>query len=194
MTTEFDPGPVLSLCRREASALLLVDVQTRLAAAMPAEERERVLRNGGVLIEAAKALDIPILHTEQYPRGLGGTEPELATALQGAARRLEKTAFSCCGATGFDAAACADGRTQWILCGMEAHVCVLQTAFELHARGMAVFVVEDGVCSRSAANRDNALARLRQSGVVVSNTESVLFEWLRDANHPQFKALSGLIR
>ena len=73
-------------------------------------------------------------------------------------------------------------------------MCVLQTAFDLRARGMAVFVVEDGVCSRSAANRDNALARLRQSGVVVSNTESVLFEWLGNANHPQFKALSGLIR
>jgi nicotinamidase-related amidase len=107
---------------------------------------------------------------------------------------LEKTAFSCCNAEGFDAAACADQRTQWILCGMEAHVCVLQTALELRARGLEVFVVADAISSRTEANRDNALARLRQAGVIVSNTESVLFEWLRDASDPQFKVLSALIR
>ena len=194
MPMDVDSDPIFSLCRCETSALLIIDVQTRLAAAMPDAERRQVLRSVGILIEAAKTLGIPILHTEQYPRGLGDTEPELARSLQGSAQRLEKTAFSCCGAEGFDAAACADGRTQWILCGMEAHVCVLQTALELRSRGLEVFVVEDGVCSRTPANRDNALARLRQAGVVVSNTESVLFEWLRDASHPQFKALSGLIR
>lgn len=182
------------LCRREDSALLIVDVQSRLAGAMPADARSTVLRNTGILIDAAKALAIPLVQTEQYPRGLGGTEAVLAERLDGAATRLEKTTFSCCGADGFDAAACADGRTQWILCGMEAHVCVLQTALELHARGLQVFVVEDGICSRTEANRANALARLRQAGVIVTNTESVLFEWLRDANDPQFKALSALIR
>lgn len=189
-----DSTSVPSLCRREDSALLIVDVQTRLAAAMPAAQRAAVLRSSGILIDAAKALGIPMLHTEQYPRGLGPTEPELGARLAGAATRLEKTVFSCCGAQGFDAAACADGRTQWILCGMEAHVCVLQTALELYARGLEVFVVEDGVCSRAESSRANALARLRQAGVTVSNTESVLFEWLRDAADPQFKALSALIR
>lgn len=187
-------APAFNLCHRESSALLIVDVQMRLAAAMPAETRARVLRNAGTLIEAAKALGIPLVQTEQYPRGLGATEPEIAERLEGRAQRLEKTAFSCCGAEGFDAAVCADNRTQWILCGMEAHVCVLQTALELHARGLEVFVVEDGVCSRTDANHANALARLRQAGVIVSNTESVLFEWLRDAGDPQFKALSALIR
>jgi len=191
---ELDSAPRLSLCRREDSALLIVDVQTRLTGAMPAGTRATVLRNAGILIDAARALGIPILHTEQYPRGLGHTEQVLAERLAGTARRLEKTAFSCCGAEGFDAAACADGRTQWVLCGMEAHVCVLQTALELHARGLEVFVVEDGVCSRTESNRGNALARLRQAGVIVTNTESVLFEWLRDAADPQFKALSALIR
>ena len=191
---ESDPAPRFSLCRRESSALLIVDVQTRLAAAMPADARAAVLRNAGILIEAARALGIPIVQTEQYPRGLGATEPEIAERLAGRAQRLEKTAFSCCGAEGFDAAVCADNRTQWILCGMEAHVCVLQTALELHARGLEVFVVEDGVCSRTDTNRANALARLRQAGVIVSNTESVLFEWLRDAADPQFKALSALVR
>lgn len=183
-----------SLCRRENSALLVIDMQTRLAAAMPEAERNRVLHNSGILIEAATRLDIPIVQTEQYPRGLGSTEPTLAERLDGKARRLEKTAFSCCDAEGFDAAACADGRTQWILCGMEAHVCVLQTAMQLRGRGLEVFVVEDAICSRIAANHNNALARLRQAGVIVSNTQSVLFEWLRDASHPEFKALSTLIR
>lgn len=189
------PTPPFSLCRRESSALLIVDVQIRLAAAMPAEARARVLRNAGVLIEAAKALGIPLVQTEQYPRGLGPTEPALAERLQDKAQRLEKTSFSCCDAAGFDAAVCADvRRTQWILCGMETHVCVLQTALDMRSRGLEVFVVEDATCSRSAANFSNALARLRQAGIVVSNTESVLFEWLRDASHPQFKALTALIR
>lgn len=160
---------------------------------MPAEARERVLRNTGILVDAAQALGVPVCHTEQYPRGLGPTEPELARRLS-AAQRLEKTAFSCCGAAGFDAVVCADARTQWIVCGMEAHVCVLQTALDLRARGLEVFVVEDAVCSRSDTNHSNALARLRQAGVVVSNTESVLFEWLRDAADSQFKTLSALIR
>lgn len=183
------------LCRRESSALLVIDMQTRLAAAMPEAARIQVLHNSGILIEAAVRLAISIVHTEQYPRGLGPTEPALLDRLQGQARPLEKTSFSCCDATGFDAAICADAsRTQWILCGMEAHVCVLQTALELHARGLEVFVVEDAICSRNAANHANALARLRQAGVIISNTESVLFEWLRDASHPQFKALSALIR
>jgi nicotinamidase-related amidase len=184
----------LPLCSREKSTLLIVDVQTRLAGAMPAEERAAVLRSAGILIDAAKSLGIPIVQTEQYPRGLGPTESALADRLVNAATRLEKTAFSCCGARGFDAAACAENRTQWILCGMEAHVCVLQTALDLHARGFQVFVVEDGVCSRTEANHANAMARLRQAGVIVSNTESVLFEWLGDAGDPQFKALSALIR
>ena len=186
-------SPLFGLCGRERSALLIIDMQTRLSAAMPIEARERVLRNTGILIEAARALAIPVVHTEQYPRGLGPTEPELARRLS-EVQRLEKTAFSCCNAAGFDAMICTDTRTQWILCGMEAHICVLQTAIDLHARGLEVFLVEDAVCSRTEANHRNALTRLQQAGIVVSNTESVLFEWLRDATDPQFKALSALIR
>ncbi len=187
-------GKLPALCRRDDSALLVIDIQTRLATAMTETDRARLLRNSGILIEAARQLEIPIVQTEQYPRGLGPTEPALAERLTDSSSRLEKTAFSCCGADDFDAAAGATGRTQWILCGIEAHVCVTQTALELHARGLEVFVAEDAVCSRVPANAANALARLRQAGIVVSNTESVLFEWLRDATHPQFKVLSALIR
>ena len=192
---DYDTPPLTTrLCRAADSALLVIDVQTRLAGAMPEADRQQLLRNSTILIKAARALDIPILHTEQYPRGLGHTEPVLAGLLNEHATCLEKTAFSCCAADGFDAAACADGRTQWILCGMEAHVCVLQTAFDLHARGMQIFIVEDAVCSRDPRNRDNGLARLRQAGLMVSNTESVLFEWVKDAEHPWFREMAGLVK
>ncbi|MEJ2436053.1 MAG: isochorismatase family protein [Pseudolabrys sp.] len=108
---------------------------------------------------------------------------------------LEKTAFSCCAAEGFNTAL--DGapeRHQIVLTGMETHVCVLQTALELQAAGRQVFVVADAVCSRAKANHKNALRRLASAGVIVANTESMLFEWMRDAKHPQFKAISQLLK
>jgi isochorismate hydrolase len=112
---------------------------------------------------------------------------EVAAKLPASAVRIEKTAFSACGALPLT-------RPQAVLAGMEAHVCVLQTALEMAAAGREVFVVADAVCSRTEANHANALARLRAAGVVVTNMESVLFEWLRDASHEQFRGISKLIR
>ena len=182
------------LCRAEASQLVIVDVQPRLAAAMPEADGDRVIRNLGILLEAARALEIPVVATEQYPKGLGPTEPEVASHFPGSAQVLAKTTFSCCGADGFTACLDAGGRPQVVVGGMEAHVCVLQTAVELHSRGFQVYVVEDAVCSRDPRNHRNALERLRQAGIVVTGTESVVFEWLRDAKHPHFKALSALLK
>lgn len=183
------------LCASESSQLVIIDVQSRLAAAMSPAERERVIKNCGVLAQAAKLLSIPVCTTEQYPKGLGHTEPTLLEHLADTPAPLCKTCFAAAGAGQFNNQLDAHhGRHQIVLTGMETHVCVLQTALELQARGYQVFVVEDAVCSRSEANKHNALARLRQAGVVVSNTESVLFEWLRDAAHPQFKTLSALIK
>jgi nicotinamidase-related amidase len=173
------------LARAADSSLVLIDIQERLAAAMPA--RDAVVRAAGILSEAAARLGIPVVATEQYPQGLGSTVAELAGKLPADAKRIEKTSFSACGALPL-------GRPQVILAGMEAHVCVLQTALELAAAGREVFVVSDAICSRTEANRANALARLEKSGVVVTNTESVLFEWLRDASHEQFRPISKLIR
>ncbi|MCU0935628.1 MAG: hydrolase [Gammaproteobacteria bacterium] len=187
-------SPVPGLCHAGSSQLVVVDVQERLAAAMPAEDRARVLRNLGILLEAARLLDVPVLATEQYPRGLGPSEPEVASRLPAGAAVLEKTSFSCCGADGFAACLGATPRPQVVLGGMEAHVCVLQTAFELRDQGFQVFVVEDAVCSRAPDNHANALARLRQAGVLVPSTESVVFEWLGNARHPQFKAISALLK
>jgi nicotinamidase-related amidase len=173
------------LARAADSSLVVIDLQERLASAMPA--RESVVRAAGILLQAAARLGIPVWVTEQYPKGLGPTVAELAGSLPADAQRIEKTSFSACAALPLT-------RPQVILAGMEAHVCVLQTALELAAAGREVFVVGDAVCSRTEANRANALERLQAAGVVVANTESVLFEWLRDATHDQFRTISKLIR
>ncbi|MFA5529668.1 MAG: hydrolase [Thiohalomonadaceae bacterium] len=182
------------LLSADQSLLILVDVQVRLAAAMPDADRARVLRQGAALLRGADLLQVPVIVSEQYPKGLGHTEPALAETFPAAAAVVEKTCFACSGETRFREALAGHGRRQVVVAGMEAHVCVLQTALELHAAGHEVFVVEDAVSSRDPANRDNAMARLRQAGVTVTNTESVLFEWLRDASHTQFKAVSALIK
>ena len=173
------------LVRAADSALVVVDIQERLLPVM--REGEAVVRATGILLEAAGRLDIPVLYSEQYPKGLGPTVPEVAAKLPPGAVRIEKTAFSACAALPL-------GRPQVVLAGMETHVCVLQTAIELADAGREVFVVGDAVCSRAATNHSNALDRMRAAGVVVTNTESVLFEWLRDAGHEQFRAISKLIR
>ena len=173
------------LVRAADSILVVIDIQERLAAVMPA--RETVVRNAGILVEAAARLGVPVVVTEQYPKGLGYTVQELADKLPAGAVRLEKTTFSACAALPPTAA-------QVVIVGMEAHVCVLQTSLELVSGGREVFVVADAVCSRTGDNRANALDRMQAAGGAVTNTESVLFEWLRDAGHEHFRALSKLIR
>jgi nicotinamidase-related amidase len=175
------------------SVLILIDVQERLAAAMEPATFRGVVRNAGILVQAAVGLGIPVLTTEQYRKGLGRTVPELAALLPDAAA-IEKTGFSAAGDESFRQTLDRAGRPQTILAGMEAHVCVLQTALELRAAGRDVFVVADACCSRSAANHANAMERLRAAGVTVAHTESIVFEWLRDARHDCFKAISALVR
>lgn len=182
------------LCRVEAAVLLLIDIQEKLAAAMGDEARERVVRGAGILAEAAVRLGVPRLLTEQYPRGLGPTEPRVLERLDTAVLRFEKTSFSCCGVESLNEALRATGRCQVIIAGMESHVCVLQTALDLVADGWQVVVAEDATCSRNRDHHRNAMSRMRQAGVVVANTESIVFEWMRDARHEQFKAISALVR
>ncbi len=173
---------------------MVVDIQLRLAAAMEEETRQRTLSNTGFLLKAAGMLQIPVTVTEQYPRVLGPTESVITEQFPHYSHQFTKTSFSCCGADGFLADLDVDSRPQIVVAGMEAHVCVLQTAMDLVIRGFQVFVVADAVCSRSPDNHRNALSRLRQGGGVVSNTESVLFEWLRDAKHQHFKAILALVK
>ena len=179
------------LARAADSILVIVDVQERLAAAMEAPALAGMKKNAGILIQAAAALGIPVLATEQYPKGLGRTVDEVAERIP---QTIEKTCFSCAGAESFSGELRRAGRAQIVLAGMEAHVCVLQSALDLHTMGFEVFVVADACCSRRAENHRNAMERMRAAGVTVTNTESTVFEWLRDARHEQFKAVSALVR
>ena len=181
-------------CDAETSTLLVVDLQQRLGDAMPNKVLNRVIQNTCLLARAAGLLELPVLHTEQYPRGLGATHALVTEALPAHTQTFDKMTFSCCGKDDFAAALAATGRRQVVLVGMEAHICVLQTALDLRANGYAVFVVEDAICSRRLENYQNALDRLRQCAVQVASAESVVFEWMRSASHPHFKAIQALLR
>jgi nicotinamidase-related amidase len=174
------------------SQLVIIDMQAKLASVMPADALQSVVKNCGILAQAAQLLTVPAIVTEQYPQGLGETLAEIKQFLA-ENKPIAKTVFSACNEPKFNQQLHRD-KPQIILAGMEAHICVLQTALALHQAGKQVFVVEDAIISRKPANKANALARMRDVGCVITNTESVVFEWLENANHEAFKAISKLIR
>jgi len=178
----------------ETSVLLIVDIQTKLVRAMPDNAAEAMLKNTCHLIEAANLFNIPILFTEQYPKGLGPTVESLAAKLNSDAIRIEKTAFSCCAADNFNDILKGTSRNQIVIVGQETHVCILQTALDLLQQGYQVHILEDAVCSRKAEHKRYALQRMQQHGMTISNSESVLFEWLKHARHEHFSAISQLLR
>jgi nicotinamidase-related amidase len=190
-TLPLNPTP---LCDANQSQLLIIDIQERLAAAMAPEIRDAVLKNTSLLLQGASLLQVPVVRTEQYPQGLGPTEKVLLEHAPEQSKGFEKTSFSCCATEGFCETGLDPERKQIVITGMETHVCVLQTAMELQQRGLQVFVAADAVCSRSDDNRSNALERMRNQGIIITNTESVLFEWLRDAGHEHFRAISRMLR
>jgi nicotinamidase-related amidase len=175
---------------RGRAALVVIDVQEAFRPVVL--DFERVAANVGVLVQGARILGLPLLVTEQYPRGLGETVPEVARHLDGV-ERLEKTSFSAVGADGFPAAL-ADMRDQVLLCGIEAHVCVNQTAEDLLATGREVHVVRDAVTSRTPENRDLGVHKMEHSGAVVTSVETALFELLREAGTPEFKEIQSLVK
>jgi len=178
----------------ENSLLIVVDLQTKLSAAMPEADAKLVMTNVGSLVEAASLLSIPVLLTEQYPKGLGSTDTTITDLLSEDTLIFDKTGFSSCAANGFTDTVASTDRKQIILVGQEAHVCVLQTALELLHLDYQVHVVEDAICSRKAEHKFYALQRMQQQGATITNYESVLFEWVRDSTHPEFKRISGLLR
>jgi len=182
-----------TLCEESNSVLLVIDVQTHLTAIMPAKVLARLQRNIGMLLKAAALLEIPVFATEQYPKGLGNLEKDIVDLLPAETRRYEKTVFSCAGISSFTAALQATTRKQVILVGMEAHVCVMQSALDLIGQGYDVFVVVDAICSRHRENYETALSRLRWSGATILDAESVMYEWMRDAGHRHFKSLQAFI-
>jgi nicotinamidase-related amidase len=188
------PAP-MPLCQAAFAQLLIIDAQERLAAAMPEDVLERTVGNINRLITAAKILEVPIISTEQYPQGLGKTIAAVREHLPQDAAPTEKTCFSCCTASGFERALTEQPkRKQVVLVGMEAHICILQTASGLQRWGYQVFVAADAICSRHAEKSQNALERMRFSGVQVCNTESIAFEWLSDSQHAQFREVSRLFK
>ena len=173
----------------EGAALLIVDVQEKLLRAI--DGRERIVANAVRLVRAARILGIPVFATEQYPRGLGPTVDELAALIPD---RPAKTAFHCLRAPGLAENLAGAGVRHVALAGIEAHVCVAQTALELLKAGYRVQVLADAVGSRFAVDRDVALRRLEQAGAIVSTTEAALFEWVGGAEHPKFKEISALVK
>jgi isochorismate hydrolase len=178
------------LTRTEAG-LVVVDIQDRLLPAI--FEKERVLQNTLRLVQGVGILQVPILATEQYRKGLGATVPEIATAIP-AFTPLEKLAFSACGAAPFLPALKQKKVSQAILCGIEAHVCVSQTCLDLLDEGFRVFVVADAISSRTPENYQIGLNRVRAAGAVIVSTEMVLFELLEQAGTPEFKQILALVK
>ena len=173
------------------SQVVFIDIQEKLVDVMIKNEIKKVIDASTILIEAAKILEVPCLYTEQYPKGLGPTVKELKSLLPHPP--IEKKAFSCLDAPNFKSHL-VKSRPQIILCGLETHICILQTALALKALGKEVFVAEDATLSRTNLNHQNAIHRLRSEGVVITNVESVIFEWLRVAQGDHFKAITKLIK
>lgn len=177
----------------EQSVLVVVDVQERLVKAMDEQVLAQLISNTGLLLDSATELQIPVLFTEQYKKGLGGTIPELLEKAADAPR-FEKMSFSCCGGDDFVASLKATGRKQVVVAGMEAHVCVLQTVLDLIDAGFTVHLVTDAVMSRAKHNWKNAQQIVRQAGGVTSTAETVVFQWLKIAGTDSFKKISKLLR
>ena len=171
--------------------LVLVDIQERLAAVM--NQRQKVVDNCRRLIALCRMKNLPVILNEQYPRGLGPTISEIKEALE-TYDPLEKMTFSCCGGDRFSSRLAAVNRREIILCGMETHVCVLQTCLDLLEEGYAVHAVSDAVCSRTKDNSDTALELMRDAGAVITCTETVLFQLLERAGTDDFKAISKLVK
>ena len=184
----------LPLCDRNNSVLVIIDIQQKLAAAMPEKIMEKVIADTQLLIKAAALLNIPVLVSEQYPTGLGSTLDQLSTQLAATTQVIDKTCFSCVSNQKFKDALKALNKNQVILTGMETHICVTQTAIELLALDYQVFIATDAVCSRKISHHQNAIQRMQHAGCITTNSESIYFEWLRDATHTKFKAISKLIK
>jgi nicotinamidase-related amidase len=171
--------------------LVVVDVQGKLAGLM--HDKDNLFKNIRILIQSAKILDIPILWCQQVPAALGPTVPEIAELL-GGCEPINKSSFSCCGCEEFNSKLEELGRKQVLLCGIETHVCVYQTAVELIERDYEVDVIADAVSSRTSDNKQIGLNRMAEEGARISCTEMALFEILRTADHPQFRQIAKLVK
>ena len=178
---------------QDRTVLLVIDMQEKLLGLF--ENRERIIEASRMLVGGAGVFDIPVLVTEQYPRGLGPTDDELNSVLQRVgAESSNKTAFSACGDTDFRTRLREVDREQIVLCGIETHICVQQTALDLLTQDYQVSVCADAVGSRRQLDHDTALHRMRLAGASVTTVEAVLFELCLDCTSPRFKPLLEIIK
>lgn len=180
-----------SILKPETTGLLIIDIQEKINAVM--KYRERVVENTVKLIRGFQILQRPIFITEQYRKGLGPTEAAILNALS-LPVIVEKSSFSCCGAPPLMEQIQRQAVQQLVLCGIETHVCVLQTALDLVADGFQVHLVADAVSSRKEMDQQLAIDRMRQAGVIITSVEMALFELLVQAGTPEFKQISQLIK
>lgn len=177
---------------KNKTALIVVDVQEAFRDVI--KNFKKTAKRVAVAIKGCQILGIPILVTEQYPKGLGKTAKEIAEVLSAQTDIFEKTAFSSCGAAAFLERLNGLKVTQAVLCGLETHVCVNQTAHDLLDHGIQVHLLVDAVCSRSKVNKRAGLEKMFSGGVIPSSVEMAFFELMRDAKHEQFKQIQALIR
>jgi len=175
----------------ENACALVIDFQTGL---MPSiKHNKKIEENAAMFISGCQVLDIPVVVTQQYTKGLGETTDIIKSAL-GEFSWFEKTSFSCCGAEGFMEALEKSGKKDIILTGVEAHVCVMATALDLIEKGYNVYLLADCVSSRKADDAKIALRRMEKTGVIITTAEAALFEMLLDAKHPLRKQISALVK
>jgi nicotinamidase-related amidase len=191
------PGATLGLrfaLERDQAALLVIDVQERLGKAMDPERYARVLQNTRTLVKGANVLGLPVFVTEQYPKGLGPTEPSLAELLAPESTPVEKLAFSCGAVKEVARRLYTSGRKQILVAGMETHVCVFQTVRDLVAGGYQPFVARDATLARTPENHELGLTLMREAGATISSTETMLFDLLGEAGTPEFKQIAPLLK
>lgn len=176
---------------KEDTVLLIVDIQEKLAAVMT--EKDKVVRNNLHLIELAKMINMPVMVTEQYPKGLGPTVADIKNALP-FYRPVEKMTFDCCGQPPFLEELKEHNKRNVVLTGMETHICVLQTCIGLLKGGINVHIVQDAVCSRTRENWKTGVEFMREAGAVVTSTETALFQLLKVAGTEEFKKISQRIK
>ncbi|WP_308387895.1 isochorismatase family protein [Acidithiobacillus sp. AMEEHan] len=173
--------------RAARSLVLVIDLQDKLLAMLGGERKETLLYNVHRFLGSARALELPILLSAQYPKGLGAIDP----SLQDFGTVFEKTEFSCYANPALrNALRSRVDRRQICLLGVESHICVLQTALDLQSQGWEVVIPIDAIGSRDPQQGEWALARLRQTGVTLSSTESIFYEWMEDAADPRFRELA----
>lgn len=191
----FTLAPFEYLPDRESCALLVIDIQERLCSVMPEPVLPGMLRNTRILIETAREMNIPIVLSEQYPKGLGPTVSEVRAVLPEGQAPITKQVFSCCKEPGFEPVLFEDlAMKSFILCGMETHVCVLQTALDLLQRDRRVYVAADAVISRFKLNWKYGLNVMRQAGAVIGTTELFAFGLLGTSGTDEFKRIQKLIK